>query len=61
MEANKIIHHTLTVTAFVFIPMVWVFLNIYSGRITMAKVFRAWNEQRLSEEPWGVLDRNYLR
>lgn len=59
MKIIKIIHHTLTVVAFILVPVVWLFMNVFAGRTTLARVYQGWNEQRLSEEPWGVLDREY--
>ena len=61
MDKQKVIHHTLTVLAFVLIPALWLFMNVFVGRTTLGRVFTGWNEQRTSGEPWGVLDREYLR
>lgn len=56
---TALVHHTLTVVAFILIPMVWVFMNVFAGRTTLYRVYTGWNEQRLSNEPWGVLDREF--
>lgn len=59
MNIVQLTHHTLTVVAFILVPVVWLFMNVFAGRITLAKVFQSWNDQRRSGEPWGVLDREY--
>jgi hypothetical protein len=60
MDRYTIVHHALTILALSLVPVVWVFMNVFTGRTTLARVYRAWNEQRLSEEPWGIFDKNYI-
>lgn len=59
MDRHAVIHHTLTILALALVPVVWVFMNVFAGRTTLARVYQSWNEQRQSGEPWGVLDREY--
>lgn len=59
-----ILHHTLTVVAFLLIPLFWVMMNVFMlntslPRVTLAELARTWNEHRLTGEPWGILDREY--
>lgn len=60
MDRHAVIHHTLTILALALVPVVWVFMNVFTGRTTLARVYQGWNEQRLSEEPWGIFDKNYI-
>lgn len=54
-----LLHHALTVVGFVMMPILWLGMNCYGDRTSIASIFSTWNQTRRSGEPWGWFDRNY--